>query len=610
MYNCHKRLWLVTMLLLEIIVLLFIAFYRRKPDIEISIINNEWFYEQSNDEQLYRAWETDGIIHFLTPGYFEDASIRFANGDINKKGKKTYDMKYDKPEHIVLYGYDGSVYEKDICIHRGNGIYTVNLKLFDGNEAAAINKEDFLDAQIRLTAPDGNDKLSYIPVRVKGRGNSTWFTDKQPYVLEFDDDVSILGMNAQNKYLLLAGHYEGSKILSKMMFDLNKDIGMSYTIDSAFVNLYINGDYRGIYTICEPVDHGIEDLGQKLQRINEAYSSYERLDTEESDVNAYYSEGDPKNITGVYIIEKDIQDYYREDPLGFRIDKYYFAMKYPNNLTIGEAEYVRDRFEVINTLLEKRDQKVFEYIDVDSFATRYISEEFAGNSDGARTSWYYYYKSNDPHLYAGPGWDYDGSFGESNGFYQDYNRSILDVWESPDMDEVLRWDERLLEIPEYKEFLSEKYRQIRPLLVELYSRKVNTYFNEVYKSVNMDNIRWNHSDSRFEAGHYYSYDNEKRYIRFFMYHRIRFLDEMLSGQKEELAEPERTDAVHILTFHYDDGTDHTLEVKDGDLLREDMLPDFDKDNYVCWIYEYGGRPVNEYQPVYEDTDLYLQPVSE
>ncbi len=548
-----------------------------KSDIVIYESNGELFYRMADSDDLYRTWETDGAYDVYLPGYCNVGNITCCKGE----------MDLDK-----------------ISVHKGSNIYTVDIRLDDGNEATAISDKEFLSGQIKVITGGGNVEFPSTKVTIKGRGNTTWDTDKQPYILRFDDEISIAGLNKGKKFVLLADHYEATKILNKLMFDLNREAGMNYNIGSEFCDLYINGVYRGIYTICEPVDHSPGKLGQKLQKINRRLIAENEIIERPDGMRAYDSTDVPDDITGAYIIEKDVMDYYGKD-VGFIIDNYAFSVKYPNNLTITEAEMVKERFCVIDELLRKHDPKVFKYIDIDSFATRYLTEEFCFNSDAGVTSWYFYYRSGDPLLYAGPGWDYDGSFGESNGEFLNCNRSILEVDDIRHTGQMLMWDTYLLGIPEYRSYVADKYKEIRPIFVKLYKNKANGYINRVYDSVMMDRIRWSESESGFEQGQYNDYESTIKLLLYFIYHRIGFLDNMYLDTPIKLDEPAKRDVDHQVRFHYDNGEIVTVKVSDGEQLGEDDFHKPDAGEY--WTDEDGKKMFSRYLPIYMDMDLFSNP---
>ena len=58
-----------------------------------------------------------------------------------------------------------------------------------------------------------------------------------------------------------------------------------------------------------------------------------------------------------------------------------------------------------------------EYIDLESWAKKYLVEEIVKNFDGGISSQYFYKDSDakgEPLLYAGPVWDYDGALGNGD----------------------------------------------------------------------------------------------------------------------------------------------------------------------------------------------------
>lgn len=604
-----KKIVIILVAVLLLAVTGFLAFYESKPYLEISVVNDEWYYGQSGDDQRYRGWEVDGVTHLYLPYFFSASKMIYAGEGIDENDG-SIPITYDEPVRLRLLNKDGSVYENDICIHKGSPVYTININLDGDYEAAAINKEDYIGGSVRVTDPDGREEPVPGDVLIKGRGNSTWFADKQPYVLYFDNKIAMAGLDASKKFVLLANYYDGTKFLNNMMFDLNREAGMYYSVASSFADVYINGNYRGLYTVCEPVDNNVGKLGQKLQKANRSVGPLDMVSDESAGIRAYSSLSDPDDISGVYLIEKTISEYRKEDEPGFRFGSYDFAMKYPNNLTVGEAKFVKDRFMTIDDLIRKKDPAVFKYIDIDSFATRYILEEFAFDSDAMMTSWYFYYRSGDPLLYAGPGWDYDGAFGETNNEFREYTRSIFeigDIWQS---DEMLEWDRLLFEMPEYRSYLIKKYEQIRPRLVALYTDGVDGYADLVHDSVDMDMIRWCESEFFSESGHYKQYDSTVKYLKFYMYQRIRMMDEKIFGEERPLKEPSNSADEHVLTFKTDDEVIKTIKVQDGALIRSDMIPGYDKEKFLYWRYSHNLEEINSWLPVYEDTEFVLEPADD
>ena len=119
---------------------------------------------------------------------------------------------------------------------------------------AVLSKEEYVPAMIdvlncpeeyRLTAPGG----------IRVRGNSTAEQgDEKPYRIKFEQKQNLLGLHDGEKYkswVLLRSYWNLAP--DYMAFHLAKAIfaGQYYSSDSIYVNLYLNGQYQGIYVLCE-----------------------------------------------------------------------------------------------------------------------------------------------------------------------------------------------------------------------------------------------------------------------------------------------------------------------------------------------------------------------
>jgi hypothetical protein len=87
------------------------------------------------------------------------------------------------------------------------------------------------------------------------RGSSTAGYDKKPYKLKFDDSFKLFGMADKGKsYTMLASYLDQSFIRDKVGLDLGRAMNnLSWTPNSRSVEVFINGEYRGLYLITESV---------------------------------------------------------------------------------------------------------------------------------------------------------------------------------------------------------------------------------------------------------------------------------------------------------------------------------------------------------------------
>ena len=181
--------------------------------------------------------------------------------------------------------------------------------------------------------------------------------------------ASLCGMNASDKWSLIANYFDDTKLLDKLAMDLSGEIGMEYYIRSDWVDLYINDEYVGNYLLTREPDISSEglDIGN-LEKLNDLH--------------------------------------YEERNCGFSSGSYYFTMKSPNNASMDEIRYIQSFVKTADESIHDGGDKTH-YIDPDSFIRRYLVNTFFNDDDTNIASYFFYKKRGGDVLYAGPCWDYD-----------------------------------------------------------------------------------------------------------------------------------------------------------------------------------------------------------
>jgi uncharacterized repeat protein (TIGR02543 family) len=99
-------------------------------------------------------------------------------------------------------------------------------------------------------------------IRVRGSGSAS-SGGKTPYRIRFDDRTSMFGQERRRSWILLAMMTDLSNIrdFSAMTFARQLD-GLEYTSSATHVELYMNGQYRGVYLLMEQqqTGHGRIDI--------------------------------------------------------------------------------------------------------------------------------------------------------------------------------------------------------------------------------------------------------------------------------------------------------------------------------------------------------------
>ena len=548
-----KKVKLISCMVLSIIIILILVIYDRRPSAVIAIENDGLVMRldcSEGHQETLKAWyqETDGCYHFFLPAYAEEFK------SIEVEGKKE---KYSLEEEIFFAG-------NNVRVHRSSKLPAVFIDTETANnDMLHGDKERKEAAELQIINSEGeflyNDAIDYIT----GRGNSTWNFEKKPYTLKLNNDVSLLGMKPGDKWVLLANAYEGSKISYKMVLDMAEYMGLEYTPEAEWVDLYLNGEYRGNYLLCKAV---------------------------------YIGAGSVNISNKGVLLEKDFPEYYQKEENGFMInDNLTFSIKGPADITREKIADLTEYFTQVDTLLREGDKAYESYIDIASMIDIFLIDELSYKSDSGITSAFMYIKPDTEHIMFGPAWDYDGSFGESNGEWLDYEGSVLDIKESSRGHMYLDWVNLLYENDE--EFLKQlvnRYEEIKPYLQYLLESGIDQYADEIAASVRMDMLRWDYGDDT--AGHYSTFENNVRFLKYFLSRRISTLNTRWGLEtKEEFSVG--NGKIHNVIFD-NDGIVYEELVEDGGFLQQ--VPRIEG---IIWRYSRDEQRYSKYLPIFEDTLL-------
>lgn len=278
-------------------------------------------------------------------------------------------------------------------------------------------------------------------VEIKVRGNSTADAPKKPYNIKFDEKVSLFGIEEGKKWSLLANMFDKTLIRNKLALDFGLNVGLNYTSQSEFCEVWVNGRFMGNYLCCEPVSDGANRVGIK---------------TDEFD---FILEITPfggwsfKTRAGVPILYDS-----------------------PDDPSVKQREYLDRLLEAAETAMKTGDPAEYgQYIDIESFVNLYILMELFKDVDGYWKSLYFYVE--DGKLYAGPPWDFDLTCGNVSEVYEEENyftyhnvRGRGD--DSGDSTRGLRMDEGwwqiLLDTDAFSGYVRERYNELQPLIVNIY----------------------------------------------------------------------------------------------------------------------------------------------
>ena len=296
------------------------------------------------------------------------------------------DMKGEyKIAALEFYGTEGE--GDDSHLVQLTNIPTVYIHTL--NDEAPYDKEHEIRCLISIISEDGT-KLLTDSGKIRERGNFSRGFPKKPYRIKFDSKHQVLGSPAKAKKWTLINNY-GDKTLmrNQLAFELSRRLEMPYTPFCAYVDVVLNGDYKGCYQLCDQIEvrKNRVDITEMTPRDNSGEA-----------------------LTGGYLIEADAYAY--EETSMFWSDKGTgVTIKSPDedSITAEQTAYIRQQYN-------KMEKNWLTNLDLNTFLRHFLVGELSGNTDTYWSLYIYKQRSNDT-LYVGPVWDFDLAFENDNRTY-------------------------------------------------------------------------------------------------------------------------------------------------------------------------------------------------
>lgn len=302
----------------------------------------------------------------------------------------------EEPPYTPIDAPDGCLGNSVI----GNNYVRGNMKLWS-NHNLVYNSEG-----VRYSANDCESvefeqvENSAYGMKLKVRGNSSaYFGLHHPYKIKLNSRAELLWPGTLNpghkEWVLLAiyswnlavtnGHSDLCSILGECV---SRSLGAEWTPRYHFVNLVMNGTYRGCYLLADAVSRGES-----------------RIKTEKSG----------------FIIENDAY-WWKPGEVWFKtvhLPSYFaYTFKYPDGDSVTDSikSLYRDYMSTVESSIFDDSIESDDYVDYPSFARWILIHDILGTSDAAGSNMFLYKESMDPAspylspLRMGPTWDYDTVF--------------------------------------------------------------------------------------------------------------------------------------------------------------------------------------------------------
>lgn len=457
----------------------------------------------------------DAIPLYMHNGTSQKNQMNYADVNCSRAFRyvryRKSDMKGDyKIDSLAFYGEPGI--GDDSHLPQLTNLPTVVIHTQDN--VAPYDKEHEITCLVTIISEDGTKVLTDTAT-IRERGNYSRSFPKKPYRIKFANKHKVLGSKANAKKWTLINNY-GDKTLmrNQLAFELSRRFGLPYTPFCAYVDVILNGDYKGSYQLCDQIE----------VRKN-------RVDIEEMTPDDNSGEA----LTGGYLIEADayadqeISMFWSTRGTGVTI-------KSPkeDSITWEQAEYIAAQYN-------KMEKNWKTNLDLNTFLRHFLVGEVSGNTDTYWSMYLYKHRSNDT-LYVGPVWDFDLAFENDDRTYPinmltDYiyrTKGSTTGYLKTLVDKIVVKDSTA------KAELQELWAQIR--LGGFTEESMTAYIDEqeemLQQSQALNFIRWPimneyvHQNPRIWG----SYEKEVQNVRLFMTNRIQWMDNKLKFDSTRLTE--------------------------------------------------------------------------
>lgn len=432
----------------------------------------------------------------------------------------------------------------------------------------------YREGVLKVEGADGKSVLYDGMVQIKLRGDSTRFREKQPYKMKLETKTDLYGMGESKHWVLLANDIDHTLIRNKVTFDFADAIGMDYSAESVLVTLVYNGEYQGVYQLCEHIR--VDEERVDIYDWDEYFAADEWSEELGMDL-ADYEEAASMPQTGGFILEADfyaLEDYTLsrlttnfKQPFYFNTpedvpkdsDLFRYAANYIQSFEyalhsdnfVYHADDIHysgssSGFNWRNGGWETK-YKVVEYtdttfdgyhytelFDMDSLVQNFLVCELAMNWDSMKNS-VFLYKDIDGLAKMGPVWDFDWAYGNVNMY--NINTWYPTAWHTTNNDftreqyyQSVQWNRYLIKDPYFLMKVYEKYLEIREGALAEFQTSLEEYERNLLVDGLLNDLRWGYSYS----GEYYNrgkseyFEDASNSLQEFVSKRLTWLDKQFA----------------------------------------------------------------------------------
>lgn len=336
---------------------------------------------------------------------------------------------------------------------------------------------------------ENGDSL-FLESEIKRRGGASMKYKKHSYRIELLGKIALADLPADDDWILNANYIDKTFMRHKINYDLFRKMHPeNIAVQSAYTEVFLNGEYRGLYVLMEKIDASTTFLQKK-------------------------------NSGAMLFKEPPI--FFEERLAKVQEPKNYFQQKVPKKKKIDKTEEI----EAFHQFLFNSPDSVFykkieSKVNLRNVIDWHLLLLFSNNSDGILKNFYLLKRDFESPFEFIP-WDYDHSFGRDSDNELNMMRHELDVNRAVLLRRLNDWET-------YRSKLMVRYFQLRANNVF----SIKNFENMLHEN---DKIIRPHVDRNFEKwptkAYYYfddaGYDAELKVMKDYVKMRVELLDNFFS----------------------------------------------------------------------------------
>ena len=568
--SMRSRITVLLLTLLLIPVIVGVAVWLSSPDATLPFSVSVTVGDKTRNIAMWESGSGECYIFLPNGADISSSHIRLStqnpvvvNGAELTNGMTCESFALDTP-YTLEYTSWGRKESRELIFVQSSGVATMFIDTQSGNmdyiHSEKGNKES---GDMYLIDGDGVTDYSGKVESISGRGNSTWnISDKKPYSITLSQEGDLLGMGQAKRWILLANAADFSNLRNKLVYDFADSISMPYSPDTRWVELYLNGEYVGLYLLSER---------------NEVQTNRVDIDIDNS-----------------FLVSMEAKERMASADYSFfstEADKY-LRIHYPLNANTQQVQQLDTLWQSVeNAILSENGIDTIsgkawdELIDVDSWVTKYIVEEVFGNLDACSISQYFY--SEGGKIFAGPVWDYDYAVGTDVVWHLTNPQTLNVNCFVDNAESETSWFYNLYQKPEFQNRVREIYTEkFEPALEELLSDKLDAYSSQISRADELNRLRWAQKGSVYD---------DAKYISDFMNKRIDFLNSLWIEQDEYYFVKIDTGRYNIGGYFAVSPGENVFKLTDFDNVKTDV--------FLGWYHTETGEPFDESEPINHNVDI-------